>query len=392
MNLLTQKIVEHIKRDGPITFETFMDLALYDPEYGYYASENARIGRSGDFYTSSHLHPAFGAMIGKQIVEMWEVMGRPRDFTIVEMGAGEGYLCKDMLEFLQRLSSDGQGSGQYYDDAEVRTRHEFSEAMQYVIVERNALQQKRQQEVLRSHLHDIRWVTDAQSAGSINGCVCSNELLDAFPVHLVRMENELREICIDHDGARFREISCPLSTDAIAGYFNHMGITLGSGYTTEVNLRVRDWLSDVAAIINTGFILTVDYGYPVAEYYSEERNRGTLMCFFRHQLNEDPYSNIGEQDITAHVNFSSLKQWGEEMGLKTVGYCSQGTFLLAMGIDREISRLAETSKDYLFELSRIKKLILPQGLGESHKIMVQYKGAAVPLLKGFSIRNQMRLL
>ncbi len=392
MNPLTQNIIGRIRSKGPITFETFMEMALYDPDYGYYASENARIGRGGDFYTSSHLHPVFGAMIGRQVVEMWEVLGRPGDFTVVEMGAGEGYLCKDMLEFLQGYSADRNGVSQPYDDPEQEVRRAFCRTMQYVIVERNALQQQRQQEKLKTHLQLIRWVTDVRSVGGFIGCVCSNELLDAFPVHRVRMEHDLREIYVDYDGRGFREEVCPLSTDDIATYFSHAGIILQSGYTTEVNLRVRDWLAGIEAVLHKGFIMTIDYGYPAAEYYSEDRNRGTLMCFYRHQFNEDPYCNIGEQDMTAHVNFSSLKQWGEEMSIRTAGYCGQGTFLLAMGLDREIARLAETSKDYLFELSRIKKLFLPQGLGESHKVMIQYKGTDVPALKGFSIRNQMKLL
>lgn len=369
-----------------------MDMALYDPEYGYYASRGQRIGRQGDFYTSSHLHPVFGAMIGRQIVEMWEIMGRPEEFTIVEMGAGEGYVCRDMLDYLQGERQKGRGGEYGADHREMRARREFYHILQYVIVERNPLQRERQRDLLKEHGEKICWTSGLIDTGGITGCIFSNELLDAFPVHLVRMNGDLKEIYIDHDAQRFIEKSGPLSTEAIARYFHHAGIRLEAGHTTEINLRIRDWLSDIDAVLERGFIFTVDYGYPAEEYYSEDRNRGTLMCCNRHQLNENPYANIGEQDITAHVNFSSLKQWGEEKGIKTAGFCSQGTFLLAIGIDEEISMLAETSKDYLFELGRVKKLFLPQGLGESHKVMIQYKGNDFPKLRGFSIRNQMRLL
>jgi len=392
MNPLEQKIVQRITKGGPIPFEIFMDMALYDPEFGYYVSHAPRIGRQGDFYTSPHLHSVFGALIGKQITEMWQIMGRPEEFTIVEMGAGEGFICNDMLDYLGGEGDKGHGGEDRNERRRPETESAFYQTLRYVIVERNCLQRERQQELLKKYRDKIQWISDIRDAGRITGCICSNELLDAFPVHLIRMEDELKEIYVDHDGEVFTEKTGPLSTDAIARYFDHAALTLDAGYTTEFNLRIREWLSDVDAVLERGFILTVDYGYPAEEYYSEDRNRGTLMCYYRHQFHENPYEHIGEQDITAHVNFSSLKHWGEEKGIRVVGFCSQGTFLLALGIDEEIARLAETSKDYLFELGRVKKLFLPQGFGDSHKIMIQHKGIGIPTLKGFSIRNQLRLL
>lgn len=381
MNPLEQKIAERIEREGPITFESYMDMALYDPEFGYYAARGQRIGREGDFYTSSHLHPVFGAMIGKQIEEMWELMNAPETFTIIEMGAGEGYVCKDMFDYLARRRKEEQGrTGSFY------------RVLQYVIVERNELQRNRQQEHLKGYIEKIRWIADIREAGLIRGCIFSNELLDAFPVHLIRMEDCLKEIYLSHDGSSFHEQAGELSTDDIARYFRDGGIELESGYTTEVNLRIRDWLRDIDSVLENGFLFTIDYGHPAEEYYSGDRNRGTLLCYHNHELGEDPYVHVGEQDMTCHVNFSSVKRWGEEIGLKALGYCSQGSFLLAMGIDQEIARLAETSNDYLFELARIKKLFLPQGMGESHKVLIQHKGSELLKLQGFSMRNQLRFL
>lgn len=388
MNPLEKKICERIRRDGPLTFETFMEMALYDPEYGYYASDKPRIGKEGDFYTSSCLHPAFGAIVAKQMVEMWTVMDKPETFTILEMGAGDGYMCKDILECLEgpeAVSVNAQSEG-------ITVMHEFSLPVRYVIVEKNPWQVQRQKEIVRDHIGKVSWYSDIRDAGKIAGCVFSNELLDAFPVRLVKMEDTLKEIFVDHDGNAFRERSLPVSTDALTQYFVDSGVTLGAGHTTEVNLRMKNWLSDINAVLEKGFVFTIDYGHPAEEYYCDDRDRGTLMCYHRHQHSEDFFSHIGEQDITAHVDFSCLKRWGADMGFQPVGYCSQGTFLLANGIDREIARLAETSPDYLFELARIKKLFMPQGLGESHKVMIQYKGSGVPKLKGFSIRNQLRIL
>jgi len=388
MNPLEKKICERIRRDGPLTFETFMEIALYDPEYGYYASDKPRIGKEGDFYTSSCLHPVFGTVVAKQMMEMWTVMDKPETFTILEMGAGEGYMCKDILECLEgpeAVSMNAQSEG-------LTTMHEFSRHVQYVIVEKNPWQVQRQKENVRDHMRKVSWCSDIHDAGIVTGCIFSNELLDAFPVHLVRMEDTLKEIFVDHDGNTFHETSLPVSTGALAQYFADAGVTLTPGHTTEVNLRMKNWLSDIDDVLKKGFVFTIDYGHPAEEYYCDDRDRGTLMCYHRHQLSEDLFAYIGEQDITAHVDFSSLRRWGAEMGFHPVGYCSQGTFLLANGIDREIARLAETSPDYLFELARIKKLFMPQGLGESHKVMIQYKGSGVPKLKGFSIRNQMRIL
>ncbi|NJD55742.1 MAG: SAM-dependent methyltransferase [Nitrospirae bacterium] len=385
MNALEIKISRRIRREGPLTFASFMEMALYDPDYGFYASDRQRIGREGDFYTSSHLHPVFGAIVAKQIMEMWTVIGMPEDFAIIEMGAGEGYMCNDILTWLRDAPHERE-SGKW------NAGHDFYGRVRYIIVEKNPLLIPRQKGRVKEHGGKVTWVADVRDAGSVTGCVFSNELLDAFPVHLVRMGDTLKEIFIDHDGHAFHERTFPPSTEALARYFADSGITLSPGHTTEVNLRIKDWLSEIVAVLRRGFVFTIDYGYPAEEYFCDDRNRGTLMCYHRHQLSEDVFAHIGQQDITAHVDFSCLKRWGAEMGLQPVGYCSQGTFLLANGIDREIALLAEISPDYLFELARIKKLFMPQGLGESHKVMIQYAGSDVPKLKGFSIRNQLRTL
>ena len=388
MNPLERKIVNRIRSHGPVTFETFMEMVLYDPEHGYYTSQKTRIGREGDFYTSSHLHPVFGSIVAKQIMEMWAAMESPEIFTILEMGAGEGYLCKDILSWIrmsERMPHTAESTG-------LTARDAFYDHVRYVIAEKNPFQMRQQKKHLEDHYGKVSWVTDVRDAGIMTGCIFSNELLDAFPVHRVKMEDTLKEIYIDHDGHAFREQSCPLSTELLTRYFTDAGVVLSPGQTTEVNLRIKSWLASLSRVLCRGFVFTIDYGYPAEEYYSEDRSRGTVMCYFRHQLCEDIFAHIGEQDITAHVDFSCLKRWGEDVGLQPVGYCSQGTFLLANGIDREIARLAATSSDYLFELARIKKLFMPQGLGESHKVLIQYKGDDVPKLKGFSIRNQLRLL
>ncbi len=368
MNPLEQKIIEKIKREGPITFESFMEMALYEPGLGYYSSENTEIGKAGDFYTSQHLHPVFGAMIGKQFEEMHRVLGMPRDFTVVEFGAGAGLMCLDIMNYLNK--------------------RELFHSLKYVIVERSPFMQERQRKLLNAYMDKITWVSEPGQLSTVRGCIFSNELLDAFPVHLVEMNAQLKEIYVAAEGLEIREIKGPPSTDAIDGYMKEFSIRLAEGYRTEVNLRIRDWLQSVNDILPEGFVLTIDYGYPAWDYYSEDRNRGTLLCYHRHQVNENPYQNIGAQDITAHVNFSSVKKWGEDMGLKTIGFCRQGTYLISLGIDEMIGELYSDSSDYLFEVAKIKRLIFPGTIGETHKVMIQYKGKGKPELRGFSMKNQ----
>ncbi|MCC6346364.1 MAG: SAM-dependent methyltransferase [Nitrospirales bacterium] len=370
MPTLQEKIIEKIRTEGPVSFETFMEMALYYPGLGYYAKEETRIGKAGDFYTSPHLHPLFGAMLGRQMEEMWEVLQRPERFRIVEMGAGMGYLAADMLDSLR--------------DREI-FRH-----IDYSIVELNPAMRERQQALLEGSGADIRWFSDLKGVGEVTGCFLSNELLDAFPVRIVEQAEELLEIFVAVKDGAFVEVGRPARENVIE-YCREFAPHLPRGYRTEVNLRIREWLQEISACLRSGFLLTVDYGYTAEEYYSEDRSRGTLLCYYRHQINEDPYRHVGEQDMTAHVNFSSLTSWGNEQGIATAGYCPQGSYLVALGID-ELLRVKYGETPDPFEIAKVKGLIFPQGMGESHQVMVQYRGTVIPSLRGFSLRNQVKRL
>jgi len=352
-----------------------MEIALYSPGFGYYTKESTVIGRTGDFYTSPHLHPLFGAMIGKQMEEMWYLLDRPKEFCVIEMGAGSGYLAKDMMEYL---------SGR-----------EMYESLHYVIVEINPSVKISQGLLLKEFTAKMRWFDRLTDIGPITGCFLSNELLDAFPVRLIEMEKGLREIYVSVNGQNeFTEIKKPCSHE-VEKYFDEFSVdiplVMESGYRTEVNLRIKEWLREISAILERGFVLTVDYGYPADDYYSPERNRGTLLCYHQHQVIDNPYINIGEQDLTAHVNFSALKKWGEENGLSTLGFAPQGTYLIALGIDEVMADMPDLIGDIL-DIPKIKGLLLPEGMGESHKVMVQYKGREEMRLRGFALRNRMTYL
>ncbi len=383
-----------------------MDMALYYPELGYYTSPDLKIGRKGDFYTSPHLHKIFGAMIGKQLEEMWKILERPSVFHAVEIGAGAGYLCKDILDYLKN--------------------REIFQSLNYIIVEINPVMIEKQKELLSNPPKPplinggldkkVKWVSSVRDIDNIRGCIFSNELLDAFPVHIIEMENailissipsessrtdlpqgkgvkgDVKEIYVAFDGKNIIEQKLDISSLNLLKYLEEFNIDIASGYRTEINLKTKDWLKEISEILHEGFVITIDYGYTAKEYYDEERTKGTLLCYYKHQVNENPYENIGEQYITAHVNFSSLRKWGEEIGFKTIGYCPQGTFLISLGIDEAITELYSNPPDYESEILKIKGLILPQGMGESHRVMIQYKGERLPTLRGFSMRNQINTL
>jgi len=369
MEKLLRIIRERIGREGPLPFSTFMEMALYYPGLGYYTSERTEIGRAGDFYTSPHLHRAFGAMLGKQMEEMWLFMGRPGRFDVVEVGGGKGYLCKDMLDYLKG--------------------RDIYPAIAYTIVEMNPSLVGRQKELLADHAGGVKWAGSLKEIPRSRGCVLSNEVLDALPVHLVEAGDEVGEIYVDVDGEGFEETTGPVSSPAVMEYLDEFAGSLPPGYRTEVHLALRDWLQDISSALEEGFVLSVDYGYPAQEYYDEERSRGTLLCYHQHRVSETPLENVGLQDITAHVNFTALKRRGEEAGLKPLGFARQGPYLVSLGIDEYIAELHDASPDYAFEVAKIKGLILPGTMGESHKVMIQYRGAGEPRLRGFQMGNRL---
>ena len=216
MNVLKQKIIEKIKQEGPLTFEIFMEMALYEPELGYYATDKIEIGKAGDFYTSQHVHSIFGAMIGKQIKEMWENMGKPRNFIAVEPGAGVGYMCKDIMDYLNKEN--------------------LLDSIAYAIIEKNPFLQKKQQALLENYPDKVTWASSLIELGQVRGCILSNELLDSFPVHMIAIEGDLKEIYVTADNDNLHEFRGHPNTDALSDYINEFSLELPEGYRTEINL------------------------------------------------------------------------------------------------------------------------------------------------------------
>jgi SAM-dependent MidA family methyltransferase len=364
---LRQIIAEEIRAKGPLPFARFMEICLYHPQYGYYASGRGCRGREGDYYTSPTVHPIFGALMGKQLAQMWRILGAGA-FEVVEMGGGEGYLCIDILDYLQ------QEEPQFYD------------LLLYCMVEVSPVVIEKQRRLLAPHEAKVAWRQPDEMVGQkIRGCFLSNELVDSFPVHRVVMEaGALQEVYVDLDKGGFKEVHKSPSTPELMEYFRCLGITLAEGQQAEVNLEAMRWLQKVAQGLERGFAITIDYGYPAAELYSPLRQAGTLLCYQGHRALTDPYSNLGLQDMTAHVDFTSLIMWGEGCGLQLTGLVPQYRFLFALGILEQAAELGKGKGEgeALNERLTIKNLILPGVMGETFKVLIQHKGIVKPQLEG----------
>lgn len=357
---------ERISTKGPLPFAEFMECCLYHPVYGYYMVDRHRIGREGDFFTSSSVHPLFGKLVAKQLLQMWELLGTPKDFIIVEQGAGDGHLCFDILDTLRK-------------DAP-----EFYRNLQYHLIEVSPVARTRQVQLLAGHSSKVVWSEFDQLDGVV-GCFLSNELIDAFPVHLIEKNNgELKEVYVSWSDNAFCEVLHPLSTPLLTEYFKSIDIDLHEGNRAEINLAALSWLQRVAKQLRRGFVLTVDYGYQASELYAPWRTTGTLMCYHRHTTSENPYERVGEQDMTSHVDFTSLIKTGEASGLTKIFFGEQCRFLLGLGFVEALleAQALETDPNRALALRlTLKNLILPEdGMGEMFKVLVQGKEVGVPPL------------
>ena len=359
-----------------ITFARYMALALYHKQYGYYNSGIVRIGAAGDFFTSSSLGRDFGELLAIQFEQMWHIMGCPNPFYLVEMGAGNGELARDILDYL------------------VNHSNELVKSLRYVIIEKSPALIEIQQQLLQFDI-ELTWHKWSDLAvDSIEGCFFSNELVDAFPVHLVEKgADRLQEVYLTLHEDRLSEVVDLISTEKIFRYFEAIDIDLladryPTGYRTEVNLEALNWIERVAARLKRGYLLTIDYGYTAEKYYRPTRDRGTLQCHYQHRRHNNPYANLGYQDLTAHVNFTALQRWGELHHLKTIGFTQQGLFLMALGLGDRLNELSSGKYNVLEILKRrdaLHQAIDPTGLG-GFGVLIQGKNAEdCSELRGLSV-------
>jgi SAM-dependent MidA family methyltransferase len=358
---LAELLAERIRRYGPITFADYMRECLYHPVHGYYSK--AESTRFADYYTSVDLHPIFGRLLARQFGEMWESLGRPEEFMLVEVGAGVGRLAGHILDFsAAKLPA-------------------FYSALRYVAVERSASRREQAAMRLKEHTAVGHFSASVEIPARIpEGCLFSNELIDALPVHRVVMDSDgLKEIFVGFNEGHFVDFAAPLSTCAINEYFATQGVTLQEGQHAEVRLEACDWISEVGRRLERGYVLTIDYGHRAAELFDEHHMRGTLLAYQNHRVSEDFYAAPGEQDLTAHMNFTALETWGKRTGLQTVGCTSQTAFLLALGRGNEFADLYDegaTETERMRSRLQLKTLIYPEGMGERFQVLVQRKGVS----------------
>ena len=312
---------------GQITFERFMELALYQPGSGYY-SKNPAIGRHGDFFTNVSVGALFGRILASKLCQFRQELGNPTDFKVIEFGGHQGQLRDDVL----RNAPD----------------------LDYQIVE-----------------HGDRM------PDQLTGCILSNEFLDALPVHRVKVIHgkwqELYVALANGDERRFAEIAGPLSTTRLETALAPLPAHLMEGYTTEINLRALDWMQDVARRLTRGYMVTFDYGHERSHYFAPHRREGTLLCYHRHNLNHDPYARIGEQDITAHVEFRSLMELGGQLGLETILFCDQSQFILGAGVEILQEIVTRDAGRWSSERNQIHQLMHPGLMGQAFKVLIQRK-------------------
>lgn len=363
--------------NGLITFARFMELALYAPGLGYYAAGARKFGAAGDFVTAPELSPLFSQCLAQQCRQVLREMGGG---NILEFGAGTGTMASDVLLELERLDSLPD---------------------HYFILELSADLQQRQQETLRRrvpHLFErIEWLSALPQPG-FKGVILANEVVDAMPVHLIRFEERgVREGFVGWQEGRFVWCDSPLSTPELRQRIEALQQPCGDepfcpGYTTEINLAQRGWIGSIAALLEEGVALIIDYGFPRHEYYHPERTGGTLMCHYRHRAHGDPLILVGLQDITAHVDFTALAEAAHEAGLDVLGYTAQAQFLLATGLGERIASVDQgDTRAYLEMTQQVKKLTLPSEMGELFKVLAvgrNYGGG----LDGFMLQDRRHTL
>ena len=347
-------IRETIRREGPVPFAWFMEQALYHPRWGYYSSGRCDIGRRGDYFTSVSVGPLFGRMLAAQFAEMWELMGQPDDFTIVEQGAHHGEFASDVLKAME----------------------DFPGALRYCIVEPFPILEERQKETLAEFGEKVTWRKSLDDLDPFAGVHFSNELIDSMPARLIVREpgEEWQEKFVALAGDGFAFVTKPIVEERLRNHLRKIPVTENGRYETEVNLAALDWIESIAQKVRCGFVLAVDYGYPRPEFYAAERTSGTLQAFARHRTVLSPLEDVGRIDITTHVEWTSVAERAEECGLNLIGFTDQHHFLTGL-----LTRFAPRED----ERRALQTLMHPEFLGTRFQYLALGKDVPAAELTGF---------
>jgi SAM-dependent MidA family methyltransferase len=371
---LTGFIRETIRETGPVTFAGFMEQALYHPEHGYYSSGRCAIGRRGDYFTNVSVGPLFGRLLAAQFAEMWEGLGRPVDYVIVEQGAHHGDFARDVLESVRERAP------------------EFFATLAYRIIEPFPVLKERQVEALEPFHEKITWHKSLDELEPFCGVHFSNELLDAMPVHLIRNDpsdnDAWQERYLDVSRDEFVFVSSPITDEDLRRRLEKIPSHSSSSYETEVSLAALDWIEQVAQKLTRGYVLAVDYGYAREKYYAPERSTGTLQCYSAHRAVASPLDEIGRADISAHVEWTSVAERAEECGLIVTGFTDQYHFITGVISNLLANDFTEDTEPRTRRA--LQTLLHPEFLGTAFQFLALSKNGGTEQLSGFKFAREPR--
>jgi SAM-dependent MidA family methyltransferase len=359
---LRRKIEAEIADHGPIPFSRYMEMCLYDPDFGYYARNASQFGKAGDFYTSSDVHAVFGRLLARQFEEMWRVLGSPEPFLIMELGTGRGLFARDVLDWSEKKFPDFFRSMHFY------TREDSPALAQHT------------EGTLKRHFESGK-----ASSLSVNdklynmNVVFANEFFDALPVRILSTQGSLH---LDARAGRFVEVWLPASDEELE-FLDRYSVHPQEGERIEVPLNL---LAGLTFSLDQGFVVIIDYGYTREEQLAG-RHRGTLKAIRQHSVSANPYEAPGEQDITADVNFTALAALAEQHGFQVQKLITQSQFLMGIG---EANQFADAFEDCRLPQERakvalqLKHLVTPAGMGESFHVLVASKGVDVAKASGLA--------
>ncbi len=358
---LVSFIEEQVRLHGPVTFRWFMENCLYHPELGYYARGSSQIGRRGDFYTNVSVGSLFGQLMARQFEQVWQLMGEPLGFAIVEQGAHDGQFAEDVLSWMRFASPDL-----------------YAEVKYFIIEPQCHLRAAQEEKLAEWSCSKVRWAQSLAELddGALTGVFFCNELLDAFPIHLLtHLGGVWYENFVDVDNGRFRFVYGPPSSEKLLARVERILPAREDGYRTEINLRALDWINDLSRILRRGVLVVVDYGYRRDDYYAPERFTGTLACYHQHKRILNPFEHIGECDMTAHVDFTSLCEEGILCGLSLDGYTDQHHFMVGAGKDQiEVLEGAHYDPVKAKTLRCFNTLMHPANMGLAFRFLIMSKG------------------
>ncbi|MFI4918464.1 MAG: class I SAM-dependent methyltransferase [Legionellales bacterium] len=365
---LMQTLRTHLATVQDIPFVDFMHLALYAPNEGYYSSGLHKLGQHGDFITAPELTPLFGKTLANQCQQILTSLDAP---VVLEYGAGTGRLCVDVLSHLEQLNGLPET---------------------YFILEVSANLRQRQQELVQQELpphlaQRVKWL-DGWPQTPFNGVILANEVLDAMPVHrFMQTEQGVMEsfVALDAQGALIERFK-PCNNQRLLAYIKQHLPQNSLPYLSEANLFLDDWLANNYQVLNQGAMLLIDYGFPRHEYYHPDRNQGTLMCHYRHQAHPSPLLYPGEQDITAHVDFTHVAEAAQQAGFHVAGYTNQASFLLGNGL-LDFMNTEDDEPKQVRAKQAIKQLTHPSEMGELFKVIALCKNIEIDL-NGFQLQDK----